>query len=69
MNKIELTINQLDHMSVLTRSQCIQYGFTYPAQKGWKKELRQRILESRELNPTAHTEPQSNVILNNFFEE
>ena len=37
MKKIDLTLSQLDKLNTLSREQCIEYKFSYPPQKGWKK--------------------------------
>jgi hypothetical protein len=68
MDKIDLTLQQLEKLNKLSREQCIQYKFSFPPQKGWKKQLRAQIMEYNAHHQIAETNT-TNQVLDSFFEE
>tara|TARA_B100002019_G_scaffold291777_1_gene312928 strand:+ start:1826 stop:2032 length:207 start_codon:yes stop_codon:yes gene_type:complete len=66
MENLGLTLQELDKLNTLSREQCIQYKFSFPPQKGWKKELRARIMEYNVHHQINDCE--SNEVLDSFFD-
>ena len=51
-----------------TKAQLLRWGVTWPPQKGWRKELKQRILEAQELGTHGTSQTEQSVSLNTFFD-
>ncbi len=67
MKKIDLTLSQLDKLNTLSREQCIEYKFSYPPQKGWKKMLRAEIMDYNAHHKISETDS-TNTVLESYFE-
>ena len=68
MAHLELpTLAQLDKTKP-TKAQLLRWGVSWPPSKGWRKELKQRILESHELGTHGTSQTEQNVNLDKFFD-